>query len=53
MEIQRQLYTLNVAAGSAIALPPYQNQNTVEVHRTLVYGAIDNITTCCSPPAYS
>jgi len=51
MEIQQQLYALDVAAGSAITQPPYQNAGGV--HRTLNHGAIDKITTYCPPPAYS
>jgi hypothetical protein len=53
MEIQQRLYALNVAAGSAITLPPYQKQKAGGVHHTLGYGAIDRITTYCPPPAYS
>jgi hypothetical protein len=51
MEIQRRLYALNIAAGSAMALPLYQNAG--DVHHTLGYGAINRITTYCPPPAYS
>ena len=51
MDIQRRLYVLSVAARSAMALPPYQDAGGV--HHTLVYGAIDRITTYYPPPAYS
>jgi len=51
MEIQRQLYALNIAAGSAMALPVYQGAG--EVHHALGYSTMDRITTYCPPPAYS
>ena len=53
MEIQRRLYALNVAAGSAITLPPYQKQKVGGPPHMLSCGAIDIITTNSPPPAYS